>query len=116
MKKFKPKESPVTRNFHLGLQGAGSDITVPMRVDLLTALAHNGNVVAMGTLGEVYRRSGNVKESLVWFEMAAKKENIDACAMLAQIYINGVRDRLEPILSKASSGCVRQLSWAMCIA
>ena len=95
-KKFKPKESLVTRNFHLGLQGAGSDITVPMRVDLLTDLAHKGNVAAMGILGEVYRGSGKIKESLDWFERAAKKENKDACAMLAQIYIYGVRGRLEP--------------------
>ena len=98
-KKFKPKESTATRSFHLGLEGAGSDITVPMRIDLLTALAPKGNVAAMVTLGEVHRRSGKIQESLEWFKMAAKKDDIHACAILAKILITGNHGEREPDLS-----------------
>lgn len=89
VKKFRPKKSLVTRNFDLGLQGAGSDITFPMRVDLLTAVAHEGNVAAMVTLGGVYRKAGKIWKSIVWLEKAAKKENKNACVVLAQILLTG---------------------------
>jgi TPR repeat protein len=96
VKNFKPKESLVTRNVDLGLQGAGRDITFPKQVDLLTALADEGNTAAMYKLGEVSRRAGKTKESLVWLEKAAKKKNIEACAMLARIFLSGNNGRMEP--------------------
>jgi len=96
VKKFKPKESIVTRNFGLGLQGAGSAITVPMRIDLLRALAHKGNVAAMGILGEFYRKSGKIAKSIDWFELAAEKKNKDASAILARILLTGNNGKMEP--------------------
>jgi TPR repeat protein len=96
VRNFKPKESLVTRNFNLGLQGAGKNIIKPMRVDLLTVLANKGNAAAMVILANPDDRPLSVQESIQWYKKAAEEDHKLACSVLADIYINGVPDRLEP--------------------
>jgi TPR repeat protein len=96
--KFEPNKSRVTRNFSLGLAGAPSDTFIHMRVDLLTALTKQGNVSAMMYLGEYYYSTRNLNETLRWYKMAANKDHPVACAQLAMLYRQGVRNKLEPDL------------------
>lgn len=94
--KFKPALSQVTRNFRLGLAGARRDTINHMQVDLLTALVKQGNVAAMKVIGDYHHSKGNLKEAVRWYEMAAEKDHQFACVLLAELYIDGVPEKLEP--------------------
>ena len=105
--KFKPAQSQVTRNFRLGLAGAPRDTISHMRVDLLTALVKQGNVAAMKSIGDYHHGKGNMKETLRWYEMAAEKDHLVACVQLAELYIDGVPERLDPNFNRGIKWCRR---------
>ncbi|MDP7011830.1 MAG: hypothetical protein QF685_10650 [Verrucomicrobiota bacterium] len=96
---YRPKESLATQNGYLGLAGAVPDKRLSIRLELFTALANKSNVAAMIYLGDAYRNFGRIKESIGWYEMAAKKDNKYACARLAPILLTGNGGRMEPDMS-----------------
>jgi len=100
-KKFQPKATTITRNARLGLAGAAAVDVFAMRIELVTALAKAGNVVAMLSLGHHYRRTVNIQDSIDWYTAAAKKDNLAASKQLWKIYLNGLQGRLQPDKTKA---------------
>ena len=105
VKRFEPKKTLATRNARQGLARALEDKIRPMRMELITILAREGNVDAMMKLGFTYRNAGNFDESFRWFEMAAEKDNKIACEILATVYRHGVKEKLEPDFLK----CIKWL-------
>lgn len=100
-KKFQPQVSLHTQNIRLGLAGASAADVFDMRIELVTGLAKAGNVVAMLHLGHHYRRTAAIAECVKWYTEAAKKDNLPACKQLWDMYLRGLRDRLQPDMGKA---------------
>jgi len=86
VKRFEPKKTLATRNARLGLARALEEKIFLIRIELITILARQGNVNAMMKLGGTYSTQANMAEALRWFEMAAEKNNKEACAELATFY------------------------------